>query len=174
MINLHAGDVILSEEKIKAGVNNVAAQLNTHYTDAVVITVVPGGIIFTADLVRNLNFYPEMDFISCPHIPGERNNSSSIVFSNNTSIKNKDVIVIDDAIESGGTMKRLVDHLWENYQPKSIAVATLFVKPGRIDIPVQQFYAYEMKNDELLIGYGLPWNHKYRNLRAIYALKVDD
>ena len=60
-------------------------------------------------------------------------------------------------------MKRLVEHITENYQPASVSIAVLFVKPGRVEIPVKQYYAYEMENDDLLIGYGMPWDNKYRN-----------
>lgn len=162
-MNHHIGEVILDEASIALGVSQVAERLNQDYTDAVVITVVPGGILFTADLTRQLKFDINMDYISCPHTPGDRHNSSTIVFHQNIDIKNRHVILIDDAIESGGTMKRLVDHILSHFQPASVAVAVLFVKPGRVTLPVKQYYAYEMTNDDLLIGYGMPWENKYRN-----------
>ncbi|TCV84831.1 phosphoribosyltransferase [Testudinibacter aquarius] len=168
------GDVVLSESAVQQGVATVAALLNAQYQhsqnqSAVVITVVPGGILFTADLVRKLTFEIEMDYISCPHTPGDRQNQSEIVYHQNIAITNRDVILIDDAIESGGTMKRLVEHL-QTFSPKSLAIATLFVKPGRVEIPVKQYYAYEMQNDDLLVGYGLPWQHKWRNLPFVAQL----
>lgn len=163
-MNTHAiGDIILCEAAIAKGVRNVAARLNQDYTDAVVITVVPGGILYTADLTRQLNFDINMDYISCPHTPGERHNNSSIVYHQNIAIANRHVILIDDAIESGGTMKRLVELLQNNFHPASVAVAVLFVKPGRVSIPAKLYYAYEMENDDLLVGYGMPWEDKYRN-----------
>lgn len=67
-------------------------------------------------------------------------------------------------------MKRLVEFLAQNYTAKSISVTTLFVKPGRVNIPIDQHFAYEMENDDLLVGYGLPWNDKYRNLPFVSAL----
>ncbi|MEX3021025.1 phosphoribosyltransferase [Kluyvera sp. STS39-E] len=163
MENQHIGDVVLDEKAIATGVSSVAAQLNNDFTDAVVITVVPGGILYTADLTRQLNFDISMDYISCPHTPGDRNNNSSIVYHHNIEIAGRHIIIIDDAIESGGTMKRLVEFIAQNYQPASISIAVLFVKPGRVEIPVKQYYAYEMDNDDLLIGYGMPWDNKYRN-----------
>lgn len=163
-MNTHAiGDIILCEAAIAKGVRNVAARLNQDYTDAVVITVVPGGILYTADLTRQLNFDINMDYISCPHTPGGRHNNSSIVYHQNIAIANRHVILIDDAIESGGTMKRLVELLQNNFHPASVAVAVLFVKPGRVSIPAKLYYAYEMENDDLLVGYGMPWEDKYRN-----------
>lgn len=165
--NQHIGNVILNETQIFKGVKTVAEQLNKKFDDAVVITVVPGGILFTADLVRHLSFDISMDYISCPHTPGDRNNSSEIIYHQNISIEGRDVILIDDAIESGGTMKRLVEHLMNNFDINSLSIATLFVKPGRVTIPVVQYFAYEMDNDDLLVGYGLPWNDKSRNLPYI-------
>lgn len=167
----HVGEIIINESAIAEGVAKVAAQLNQHFDDAVIITVVPGGILYTADLVRQLEFDINMDSISCPHTPGDRNNNSTIVCHNNIGINDRNVIIIDDAIESGGTMKRLVQFITENYTPKSVSVAVLFVKPGRVDIPVKQFYAFEMENDDLLIGYGMPWENKYRNLPYIAKLQ---
>lgn len=171
MTHPNLGELVLSEAQIAQGAELVAEKLNNAFTDAVVITVVPGGILFTADLVRKLNFTIKMDYISCPHTPGDRNNSSEIVFHQNISIEGKDVIMIDDAIESGGTMKRLVEHIQNNYQVKSLSIATLFVKPSRVDIPVPQYFAYEMENDDLLVGYGLPWQDELRNVPFVSKLK---
>lgn len=173
MNDSHTGKIILDESTIAKGVNLVADRLNADFSDAVIITVVPGGIFFTADLTRKLNFDVEMDYISCPHTPGERNNASEIVFHNNIGIEGRHVIVIDDAIESGGTMRRLVEHLNEKYHPQSVSVAVLFVKPGRVSIPARCYYAYEMENDDLLIGYGMPWQNKFRNLPCVSTLIKD-
>ena len=172
MMNQHIGEVVFSADQIKVGVSQVADQLNKKFSndDVVFITVVPGGILFTADLVRQLNFDVSMDYISCPHAPGERNNASAIVYHQNIKIANRHVVLVDDAIESGGTMKRIVEFLAQNYTTKSISVATLFVKPGRVNIPIDQHFAYEMENDDLLVGYGLPWNDKYRNMPFISQL----
>ncbi|WP_394244531.1 phosphoribosyltransferase [Vibrio astriarenae] len=166
----HVGELVLSEEQIQQGVAAVADKLNADFSDAVIITVVPGGILFTADLVRKLNFDIKMDYISCPHTPGDSNNQSEIVFHHNIPLSGKDVIVIDDAIESGGTMKRLIDHLQAAYEVKSLSIATLFVKPGRVDIPVPQYFAIEMENDDLLVGYGLPWQDRLRNVPYVSKL----
>ena len=172
MMNQHIGEVVFSADQIKVGVSQVAEQLNKKFSndDVVFITVVPGGILFTADLVRQLTFDVSMDYISCPHTPGERNNASAIVYHQNIKIANRHVVLVDDAIESGGTMKRIVEFLAQNYTTKSISVATLFVKPGRVNIPIDQHFAYEMENDDLLVGYGLPWNDKYRNMPFISQL----
>ena len=169
-MNHHIGEVILDEESIAVGVSRVAEQLNNDYTDAVVITVVPGGILYTVDLTRKLKFDVSMDYISCPHTPGERNNNSTIVYHQNIEIENRHVILIDDAIESGGTMKRLIKYILDNFNPASLSVAVLFVKPGRVNIPVKQYFAYEMESDDLLIGYGMPWDNKYRNRPNITKL----
>ncbi len=166
----HIGELVLSESLIQEGVKIVAHKLNAQFQQAVIISVVPGGILFTADLVRELTFDICMDYISCPHTPGDSSNSSEIVYHQNVSIEGKNVIVIDDAIESGGTMKRLIKYLSDNYEVKSLSIATLFVKPSRVNIPVPQHFAYEMPNDDLLVGYGLPWQDKLRNVPYLSKL----
>lgn len=172
MNNAHVGEMVLDTIQIKSGVTHVAQTLNNKFEGqcAVVITVVPGGIIFTADLVRELTFDINMDFISCPHTPGDRNNDSEIVFHQNIELNGRNVILVDDAIESGGTMKRIAHYLNDQYELKSLIIATLFVKPGRVNIPVDQYYAHQMENDDLLVGYGLPWKDLQRNLPYVSKL----
>lgn len=89
MNTLHIGECVLDTEQIKRGVSNVALQLNQKFNNqnVVIITVIPGGIIFTADLVRELKFDISMDYISCLHTPGDRNNSSEIIFHHNINLK---------------------------------------------------------------------------------------
>lgn len=170
MKNKHVGQVILNQAQIDEGVNTVAQMLNEKFENIVMITVVPGGILFTADLVRKLQCNVKMDYISCPHTPGDRNNQSNIVFHENIKLGNQDVVLVDDAVESGGTMKRLVEHIHENYAIKSLSIATLFVKPSRVVIPIPQYFAYEMENDDLLVGFGLPWQDELRNLPYVAKL----
>ena len=67
-------------------------------------------------------------------------------------------------------MKRLIKYILDNFNPASLSVAALFVKPGRVNIPVKQYFAYEMESDDLLIGYGMPWDNKYRNRPNITEL----
>lgn len=168
----HLGKIVIDQTQIKNGVTHVSKQLNEKFKaqNAVVITVVPGGIIFTADLVRELTFDISMDTISCPHTPGNRNNNSKIVFHQNIELEGQHVILIDDAIESGGTMKRIVHYLNDSFNLKSLTIATLFVKSGRINIPANQCYCYEIEGDDLLVGYGLPWKNHYRNIPYVSML----
>lgn len=172
MNNKHVGKLVLSTEKIKAGVTLVADKLNQQFSgeDIVIISMVPGGILFTADLVRELTLDIKMDYVSCPHTPGDSNNNSNIVYHQNIPVEGKNVVLVDDAIESGGTMKRVAKYLAEEFGVKSLSIATLFVKPGRVDIPYPQYFAYEMENDDMLIGYGLPWQDKYRNIPFVSKL----
>lgn len=172
MKNQHIGETVLSAEKIKQGVTLVADKLNKKFKgeSVVIISMVPGGIIFTADLVRELQFDIKMDYVSCIHTPGDKNNNSDIIYLQNINIKDQHVILVDDAIESGGTMRRVANFFEEDFQTKSVSIATLFVKPGRVDILTPQYFAYEMGNDDMLIGYGLPWQDKHRNIPFVSKL----
>lgn len=172
MKNQHIGETVLNAEKIKQGVTLVADKLNKKFKgeSVVIISMVPGGIIFTADLVRELQFDIKMDYVSCIHTPGDKNNHSDIIYLQNINIKDQHVILVDDAIESGGTMRRVANFFEEDFQTKSVSIATLFVKPGRVDILTPQYFAYEMENDDMLIGYGLPWQDKHRNIPFVSKL----
>lgn len=172
MNNKHIGDLVLSTAQINAGIRIVSDKLNKQFSgeEVVIISMVPGGIIFTADMVRELTLDIKMDYVSCPHTPGDSNNNSSIVYHQNIPIKGQHVILVDDAIESGGTMKRVAKYIAEEFGVKSLSIATLFVKPGRVDIPYPQYFAYEMENDDMLIGYGLPWQDKHRNIPFVSKL----
>lgn len=169
--NAQPGTCVLTEQQISTGVKRVAEQLNREFTSIVAITVVPGGLFFCADLLRQLSIDVKMDTISCPHTPGERHNASPIHYYQNAELSGQDVILIDDAIESGGTMKRLIEHISSHYGARSVSVATLFVKPGRIALDARQFYAYELDSDELVVGYGLPWQHRWRHLPYLARLE---
>lgn len=170
MLTIHDEDVLFTALQIQQGVAQVAAKLNHRYQDLVMITVVPGGLFFSADLARQLTAKLSIDTISCPHTPGENENRSPIIFQQNVQLTGRDVVLVDDAIESGGTMARLVSYLTQHYQPRSLAVATLFVKAARRTIDIPQYYAYEVDTADLLVGYGLPWNDQYRNLPYIACL----
>lgn len=163
------GSIVLTEGEIASGVAAVAEELAGRLTSAVLVTVVPGGIFFCADLARRLDFPVKMDYISCPHTPGSTDNQSPIIFHDNVGIRGNDVVVVDDALESGSTMKRLVAHL-QGFGPASIRVATLFVKPGRHQMPVETHFGYELDTDELVVGYGLPWRDLGRNLPVVARL----
>ncbi len=170
--NKHIGSLVLSQEQIRLGVAIVADELNQKFSgeEVVIISVVPGGILFTADLVRELKFDVNMDYIACHHTPGVSENGSPIVYHQDINIKDKHVILVDDAIETGGTMKRVALFIGAEFGVKSVSIATLFVKPNRVNIPVTQYFAYEMENDDMLIGYGLSWENKYQNIPFVSKL----
>ncbi|RJX72431.1 hypoxanthine phosphoribosyltransferase [Vibrio sinensis] len=170
------GDILYSSEQIDHGVSIVAEKLNHTFQNenVVFISVVPGGILFTADLIRKLSFDVKLDYVSCHHTPGSRTNNSPIIYQQNISIDGAHVILLDDAIESGGTMKRVAAFFAEQQGVQSVSIATLFVKPGRIDIPFTQYFAYEMDNDDMVIGYGLSWQDRFKNLPYIAKLAQKD
>lgn len=167
------GEVVLSTDQIRDGLADVARRINQDFESVVVVTVVPGGILVAADLVRQLEIDVAMDWISCPHTPGERNNASTIVYPQQVPVAGRDVIIVDDAIESGGTMRRLVEHI-QAAGARSVSAAVSFVKPGRVDIPATQYYGHELTSDEMLVGFGLPWHDLYRNLPYVARLAEAD
>lgn len=165
------GETVLTEQQV----SHVAATLNQRFMGekVVFISVVPGGILFSADLIRKLDFDVKLDYVSCHHTPGSSSNHSPIIYQQNIAIAGAHVILLDDAIESGGTMKRVAAFFAQQDGVQSVSIATLFVKPGRIDIPFTQYFAYEMENDDMLIGYGLSWQDRFQNLPYVAKLIVE-
>ncbi|MBA5762865.1 hypoxanthine phosphoribosyltransferase [Vibrio sp. 404] len=170
------GEIVLSTEQVEQGVTHVAQVLNQRFNGekVVFVSVVPGGILFTADLIRKIDFDVKLDYVSCHHTPGSSTNNSEIIYQQNVSIDGAHVILLDDAIETGGTMKRVAAFFAEQSGVQSVSIACLFVKPGRIDIPFTQFFAYEMENDDMLIGYGLSWQEHLHNLPYVAKLIPED
>lgn len=159
----------MNETQIAQNVAIVAEKLNRAFAGktVVVLSVVPGGIFFSADLLRKCRFDLSLDYIACPHCPGARVNHSPVVYPNNIDINGKAVLLVDDAVESGATMQQIIDCLTAHFSPASVSVAVLLVKPGRLAFNLPLYYALETENDDLLVGYGMPWQERYRHLPFI-------
>lgn len=167
--------LVLSQIQIQRGFEKIARLLNQRFygLSAVVIVVVPGGMFFAADLMRKLTFDVAVDTVSCPHTPGDVSNTSAVNYLNEIDIEHRHVIVVDDALESGSTMKRIVKHIHDHHDVQSLSVCTLFARKGHKSVGADTEYAYEMENESLLIGYGLSLNTLYRNLPNVSAINTN-
>lgn len=167
------GECVLNEAQIARNVALVAEQLNCAFAGktVVVLSVVPGGIFFSADLLRQCRFDLSLDYIACAHRPGARVNHSPVIYSNNIDINGKTVLLVDDAVESGATMQQIIGYLSRHFSPVSVSVAVLLVKPGRLSLNLPLYYAVETENNDLLAGYGMPWQERYRHLPFIAKVR---
>ena len=163
---------IISEEKILSRVKEIAYDISNKFLDEppIFISILKGSVIFVADLIREMNIDCEIDFIQVSSYSGS-SSKESIDFIKDISINinERDVIIIEDIIDTGLTINFIKEKLLE-LNPRSISIATLLMKPeiANIDFEID-WVGFEIA-PEFVVGYGLDFNQKFRNLRGIYIL----
>ena len=166
--------VLLSEEQIKEKVKEIGAQITKDYQGKklLIVTILKGSVIFAADLLREIKIPVEIDFM-CLSSYGSDSKSSGvakIVKDLNEPIEGKNVLIIEDILDSGNTLSHLVK-LLATRNPKDIKIATLLDKPDRRVAEVEVAYKGFTIPDEFVIGYGLDYAEKYRNIPFVGILK---
>ncbi|WP_432409318.1 hypoxanthine phosphoribosyltransferase [Wukongibacter sp. M2B1] len=167
-------EVLYSEEKIQQKVRELGRKITEDLSgkDAIVIGVLKGANVFLSDLIRNIDTKIIVDFIAVSSY-GTSTESSGVVKINKDldfSIEGKDILIIEDIIDTGLTLKYLLENL-RSRNPKSIRICTLLDKPERrkVDINVE-YVGFEIP-DEFIVGYGIDYAERYRNLPFIASLK---
>ncbi|MGI5875824.1 MAG: hypoxanthine phosphoribosyltransferase [Dethiobacteria bacterium] len=165
--------VLLNEKEIKAKVKELAEQVFRDYYDKnpLIICVLKGAIVFLADFIRFLNIPVKLDFIAVASY-GDSTSSSGVVRimkDLDRSIENEDVIIIEDIVDTGLTLSYLRENLLSR-NPRSLKIVTLLDKPERRVADIEPDYCGFCIPDEFVVGYGLDFNEKYRNLRDICIL----
>ena len=160
--------VLIDEKKIQARITELANQINKAYKDGVtVICILKGSIIFTADLVRKLTVPTYLEFmVVSSYEDTESTGNIKVVKDLDSSIANKDVLIVEDIVDTGKTLKYLME-LLNSRHPKSLKICTLLSKKARRNCEVDvAYYGFDI-DDEFVIGYGLDYNQEYRNLPYI-------
>lgn len=167
-------EVLLTEEMLKDKVAELGAQITRDYADKEIfaIGILRGAVVFMADLIRAIERPVQIDFMAVSSY-GMQADSSGIVRilkDLDSSITGKHVLIIEDIIDSGQTLSYLIKNLSER-KPASIQLCTLMNKPERrkVDLPVK-YVGFEIPN-EFVVGYGLDYAEKYRNLPYLGILK---
>ncbi len=168
--------VLYSTDQIQEACRRLGKQIQAVYADKVpvVIGVLKGATFFMADIVREADTYMEIDFIDVSSYHGGTQSSGQVdlVTDISTSVRNRDVLIIEDIVDTGQTLKFLMDTL-TNRGANSIKVCTLLDKPaGRQVKADSDFIGFEVPN-EFVVGYGLDYEEKYRNLPYIGVLKPE-
>ena len=162
--------VLVDEETIRARVMELGEAISQAYAeqDLVLVSVLKGSIIFMADLVRAITTPHEIDFMATSSY-GAATHSSGVVRilkDLNVSIQGRNVLVVEDIIDSGHTLNYLLRLLQER-QPASLRIVTLLDKPERRSVPIDVDWVGFSIPNEFVVGYGLDYNEKYRNLKDI-------
>ncbi|MGC5326816.1 hypoxanthine phosphoribosyltransferase [Brevibacillus sp. SYSU BS000544] len=169
-------DILLTEEQIAAKVKELGTILSEEYKDKnpLVICVLKGAVVFMADLTRHMNIRLEMDFMAVSSY-GASTESSGVVRilkDLDTPVQNRNVLIVEDIMDSGLTLSRLVD-LLKHREAASVKVVTLLNKPERRKVDISPDYSGFTIPDEFVVGYGLDYIENYRNLPYIGILKPE-
>ena len=166
--------VLFSEEQLQQRVCELAAQIDRDYAgkEPLLVSVLRGSFVFMADLVRHITLPCTVDFMAVSSYGSGTTSSGQVKIIKDLSeqIEGKDVIVVEDILDSGNTLSYLLK-LLEARHPASIRLCTLLDKPERRTKPVAVQYSGFTIPDEFVVGYGLDYDEKYRNLPYIGILK---
>lgn len=167
-------EILFSEEQLKTRVAEIARQIEEDYAgkEIMLISVLRGSFIFMADLCRAIKLPCTLDFMSVSSYGKGTTSSGQVQITKDLSedISGRHVIVVEDILDSGNTLSYLLKIL-ENRRPASIRLCTLLDKPDRRVKPVEVHYSGFTIPDAFVVGYGLDYAEKYRNLPYIGILK---
>ena len=166
--------VIFSEEQLHETVRKLGAQISEDYKyrKLLMVSILKGSIVFMSDLMREITIPCEIDFMAVTSY-GSRTKSSGtvrILKDLDRDIRDYDVLIVEDILDSGMTLNYLMDLLYAR-NPNSIRICTLFDKPERRKVDIYADYSGLEVPDEFIVGYGLDYAEKYRNLPYIGVLK---
>ncbi|MBQ9728045.1 MAG: hypoxanthine phosphoribosyltransferase [Clostridia bacterium] len=176
MVELHpdVAYVMVGEEAIAKRVKELAAQLDKLYEGRrpVVVCILKGSVVFFSDLIRNMKTTLTIDFMSVSSYGNGTKSKGELTIKKDltTDIEGRDVLIVEDIIDSGNTLYNL-KKLLNARLPASVNIVTLLDKPDRREAPIEPEYTGFVIEDEFVIGYGLDYAEDYRNLPYVGVLK---
>ena len=166
--------VLISEEELKKRVAELGAQISADYAgkEPLLVSVLRGSYIFMADLTRSINLDLTVDFMVVSSYGAGTVSSGQVEIKKDLSdsIEGKDLIVVEDILDSGNTLYYMMDVLRAR-KPASIRICALMDKPDRRTKPITADYVGFTIPDAFIVGYGLDYDEKYRNLPYVGVLK---
>lgn len=165
--------ILVTEEQIATRVKELGEMISKDYRgkDLVVICVLRGSFIFMADLVREIKIPLSTDFISVSSYGAGTSSSGVVRFLKDLdeNITDRHVLIVEDIIDTGITLKYLIENL-DTRKPESIKICTLLSKPERRKVDIDVTYNGFTIPDQFVVGYGLDYSEKYRNLPFVGML----
>jgi hypoxanthine phosphoribosyltransferase len=169
------GKVLFTREQIQERLDRLADEIERRCAgkELTIVAVLKGSLIFTADLVRRLSMPVRMDILEVASYfdgtrPAEQTSLSSYMVDN---IRGRHVLVVDDIVDTGRTLKRVLE-LLEREKPKSLATCVFLDKTGRREVDVAvDFRGFTLDGGEFVVGYGLDYAQRFRNLPHLAALE---
>ena len=170
----HVESILYSEEQLRQRVKELGAQITADYAgkEPVLASVLRGSYIFMADLTRAIDLPVTVDFMAVSSYGAGTKSSGQVEIKKDLSapIEGRDLIVVEDILDSGNTLFYLMEIL-KARKPASIRICTLMDKPDRRTQPIVADYVGFTIPDAFVVGYGLDYNEKYRNLPYVGILK---
>lgn len=163
-------EVSITREEIENEVKRVAAEINRDYKGRrpLLLGVLNGSFMFASDLMKNLDIECEISFVKLSSYQGTTTTGKvREVLGINESIAGRDIIIIEDIVDTGITMQSMLESLGTR-EPASISIASLFLKPARLKVPIDVKYSAFTIPDRFIVGYGLDYDNLGRNLPDIY------
>jgi len=168
--------ILIPEDQIQARVREMGAEIDRDYPDGNlhVICILKGACFFMADLARAMHREAFVDFMGISSYGRGKTTSGEVKVTKDLdfSVEGADLLIVEDIVDSGVTLAYLI-HLLEQRNPRSIRIAALLDKPDRRQRPVEVAYVGFRIPDEFVVGYGLDYAERYRNLRDICVLEAE-
>ncbi len=162
----------ITEEQIKLRVKEVAGQISKDFEgkNPLLLGVLNGAFIFAADLMREMTIPCEISFVKLASYQGTVSTGKvQEVLGINENLTGRHVIIVEDIVDTGRTMKQMIESLGTR-NPASVHICTLFVKPEKLEEPLNiEYSAFSIPND-FILGYGLDYDQQARGLKEIYTL----
>ena len=168
--------VLIDEEALQLKIKELGSQITKDYEgkDLLVVCILKGAVMFVSDLIKRIDLPLEIDFMAVSSY-GNATKSSGVVRilkDLDKEINGRDLLIVEDIIDSGLTLSYLIDNL-KSRNPASIAICTLLDKPDNRKTPIDISYTGFVVPDEFVVGYGLDYAEKYRNIPYIFVLKEE-
>lgn len=165
---------LISESEINKQTQKISRRISADYKgkDLVLIGVLKGSFIFLADLTRQISIDHEIDLIGASSYEGA-SSTGQIVFTKqpDLDLEGRDILLVEDIVDTGNTLLKIIDFT-KLLNPNSIKICTLIDKHERREVEINVDYSCFSLEKGFIVGYGLDYNEKYRNLPAIYDLKL--
>lgn len=168
-------NVLVTEEELKAKVAELGAQISRDYAgkNLLLVSILKGAVVFMADLMRAVTIPCSIDFMVVSSYGGTNTQTTGlvkIVKDLDADLTGKDVLIVEDILDTGVTLSNLVPML-KMRNPSSVKICAILDKPTRRKADIQPDYEGFQVPDEFVVGYGLDYNEKYRNLPYVGVLK---
>jgi hypoxanthine phosphoribosyltransferase len=170
-------EILVSEEQLKAKVAELGAQISRDYAgkNLLLVSILKGSVVFMADLMRAITIPCSIDFMVVSSYGGANTTTTGlvkIIKDLDADLTGKDVLIVEDILDTGVTLSHLVPML-KMRNPNSVKICTILDKPTRRKADIRPDYEGYQVPDEFVVGYGLDYDEKYRNLPYVGVLKPE-